>query len=79
MSSNRTDQSSSSNRATEYDDGDTSDFHSNRKAKKRMYDSSVPATSATEESDIDQINGHRFTDREEKTLESLQGVRSKKR
>jgi hypothetical protein len=77
------DQSISSNRASE--DGNESDFQSSRKEKKRVYGSSVPTTSTTEESDTDQTTKQRHTDddlftvREEKTLESLQGVRSKKR
>jgi hypothetical protein len=47
-------QSSNSNRATEdEDDEDVSDFESNRKTKKRIYDASVPTT---EESDTDKTH-----------------------
>ena len=81
--------SSSSNNSSE--DEVTSDVESHRKMKKRVYQSSNRnTTTGTEETDHDDTTDHRnsptknsdddlFTVREEKTLESLENLRGKKR
>ncbi len=87
-----TNQTSSAIRPSEEDNEDLSDYESNRKQKKRLYDSSVRTTSATEDSENDETSDQQstrmknhetdddlFTVREEKTLESLEGARYKKR
>lgn len=85
-----TDPSSSS--AASSEDEVTSDVESHRKEKKRIYESSVRTATVTETSDNDETTDRHstrtknrdsdddlFTVREEKTLESFEGARGKKR
>lgn len=91
-SSRTTDQSRSTSRPSEQDDGDTSDYESNHKQKKKYYQSSGRTTTVTDESSNDETSEQRsiptkyrdtdedlFTVREEKTMESLENARYKKR
>jgi hypothetical protein len=84
---------SSAIRPSEEEDEDVSDFEISAKQKKTRrypkYDSSAQATTTTEESETDDQQSTRmryrdtdddlFTVREEKTLESMEGARYKKR